>query len=579
MYQKLKRVILGISISRRILLFFISLIFSSLLVTGFLFQKIYFSFLTHQIEESANQTTISISSYIKSTLSRINTYLRIILSNPDVQSLLHSNDSYSEISVRENVEELIFLMTHNYQEISSIFIIDRKNRKFFTERGDVNSFEFNDYYYSDAWSKARRLSGASYFAVDGGSIFVHGQKTDFISNIRIINSLNTFKPIGAVAINVSEDILKQSFKDISDQYDVKVFILNENDKLITSSHKLTNDVYDFLHLGNDQGIKSLLDKDKEIIYSYHNIKKYDWKIVTVSSMEGDKRFYIFLLTALIALLTLSLLVFIGSMVITKMITKPVNILAGSMEELGRGNLKKVEFSTSIQEFNYLRDGYNKLTDEVETLIHKVIKQEKNKRKAELNTLQAQIKPHFLYNTFDSIASLALMGDTDQVYNMVSSLGTFYRISLSKGREVISLGEELEVLKSYLKILSIRYDNFSVNFNLDDNFFDSPVLKLILQPFVENSIYHGIKPKGEKGNINITVLNEEVFLSLIIEDDGVGMDEKTLEKYISGDKSFGVKGTMERIRLYYNRDDLVEIRSKRGIGTTVKIKIPQEVEVI
>lgn len=573
MYKLIKKKLLGISISGRILLFFSSLIISSLLITGFFFQIIYFSFMSQQVVESAKQTNTSISSYIKTTLERINSYSRIILSNTEVQALLRSEDGYSEIALRESVEETLSQMKSNFQEITSIYIIDRSKRRYFTEINDVNSYQFNDYFYSSAWSKARLLRGSSYFALDGGAIFINTQSTNFISNIRVINSLYTQKAIGGVAINISEDALKKSFLDISNQYGLKIFLLDENNDLITSSHEYSYEIGEFLYFGDKSDKKYSINKKEEVVYSYHKIDKFNWKIVTVSPLEGDKEFYVFLLTSLISLIVLAGLVFTGSMIITKMITKPVNILADSMVELGKGNLRKVKFDTSIQEFNSLRDGYNKLTDEIEDLISKVVKQEKVKRKAELDTLQAQIKPHFLYNTFDSIASLALMGDNQQVYDMVSSLGNFYRISLSKGKEIITVGEELDALKSYLKILHIRYDNFEIKFDIDKELMGEKIIKLILQPFVENSIYHGIKPKGENGIIEIKLYKDSEYMVIVVKDDGVGMEPDQLKLFHSGDNSFGVKGTLERIKLYYGLNDLVKFKSQKGYGTEVEMRFP------
>lgn len=568
MYIGLKSKFLKISISRRILLFFSSLILVSLLLTGLLFQRVYLKVMMDQVQESSMQTAVSISSNVETILGRINSSSRILFSNKHVQELLTSEDGYSEISLRESVSESLFQMAINFQEISSIYLIDRNKRRYFTETKAVESFDFNDYFFAGAWGKARRLAGSAYFALDGDAIFVNRSSEKFISNIRVINSIYTQKPIGGIVINMPEKVLKDLFNEISREYETEIYLLDEKYKVISSTNSIDYKTREFL-----KSIESsYIDRDNKHIYS-RKILDNKWQIFTVAPIKGGGRFTTFLLTTLIALVLLSLMVFWGSMIITKMITKPINILAKSMTDLGRGNLKKVEFHTSIQEFNSLRDGYNKLTDEIETLISKVINQEKTKRKAELNTLQAQIKPHFLYNTFDSISSLALMGDNEQVYNMVTSLGNFYRISLSKGREVITLGEELDALKSYLKILHIRYDNFRVEFDLEESIYGVDILKLILQPFVENAIYHGIKPKGECGTISISSKKQDDHILITIEDDGIGMDAEALDSIFSGSSSFGVKGTLERIKLFYNKKDLVNITSNKGVGTRVDIQIP------
>ena len=245
--------------------------------------------------------------------------------------------------------------------------------------------------------------------------------------------------------------------------------------------------------------------NKDYLLSYLNIPKYDWKIISMMPFnELSKESSIFSVIAFIVIALNSLLVFIGSVFIARMITTPIKKLIKSMKNVEKGEFKKVDITAGNDEIGKLRDGYNIMISEIQILINKVVEDQKIKRKAELDVLQAQIKPHFLYNTFDAISSLALMGRNDEVYKVMKALGSYYRISLSKGSEVITIGEEIEVVKNYLTIQQVRYgDIFTVSYDIDEVAKKFNILKLILQPIVENAIYHGIKPKGEKGNINIS----------------------------------------------------------------------------
>jgi len=201
------------------------------------------------------------------------------------------------------------------------------------------------------------------------------------------------------------------------------------------------------------------------------------------------------------------------------------------------------------------------------------------RKAELEVLQAQIKPHFLYNTFDAISSLALSGRNGEVYKVMKALGSYYRASLNKGSEVITIGEEIEIVRNYLTIQQVRYgDVFTANYDIHERTTKIKILKLVLQPLVENALYHGIKPKGESGNIHIAAKYYNNFVILTIEDDGVGMEEEQVQRIIHGscnDKkiSFGLWGTIERLRIFYNEEDLFCIESKKNVGTKIIINIP------
>ncbi len=529
--------------------------------------------MTQQISQASMQTLRSISSNIKIILKNVNNSSKVILSNGDVQELLNSKNGYSEIVLKNGVNRTISTMMSNYDEIFSIYLMDTTGHRYYADFDVKNVSKFNHDFYDKPWERARRLNGESYIVQNGGDIFKNIGAKEFVSNIRIVNDIKTQKPIGALLINISKVELKQSFEDVLKREGTQIFLLDDRSDLITSSALYNDTIKNFSRDVNKDQFGFMIDKKSNIIYSYYNIKEYNWKIIAVMPIGGDKTFFTLMFASFFIFIILAILVLLGSIVIAKMITKPINILVDSMVNMGKGDLKKVTFDTTIQEFNSLRDGYNSMTEEIQSLLNRTITQEKKKRRAELETLQAQIKPHFLYNTFDSISSLALMGENKKVYEMVSSLGNFYRISLSKGREIITLNQELDALKSYLDILKVRYDNFTVNFDICEEYKDFQVLKLILQPFIENSIYHGIKPKGEPGIIDISTYIDDNFLNIKLMDDGIGMEEKEIKSLFSGVNSFGIKGTIQRILLYYEKEDLVIIKSQKNVGTTVLIKIP------
>ena len=222
-----------------------------------------------------------------------------------------------------------------------------------------------------------------------------------------------------------------------------------------------------------------------------------------------------------------------------------------------------------------------MVSEIQNLLHQTVEEQKIKRKAELNVLQAQIKPHFLYNTIDALGYLALAGRNEELYEALEALGSYYRTSLSKGKDIISIKKEVDIVKSYLTLQKLRYgDVFDVIYDVDEAAYEFETLKLILQPLVENAIYHGIKPKGEKGIIRISIKLEDTNIIMSVEDDGVGMSEEELlnvtrDKIDSNSTSFGLKGTIMRLQFFYGINDLYMIESKKRYGTRVTITIPKE----
>ena len=290
---------------------------------------------------------------------------------------------------------------------------------------------------------------------------------------------------------------------------------------------------------------------------------------------------------LYVLLFLLLLFIIGAFYVgtfvSRNITHPVYALSASMEKNKEsGELKKIDMEIPGNELSMLKDNYNDLIDHVNELIVTNQKKEEYIRRAELRVLQEQIKPHFLYNSMETIGFLALDAGADNVHNALETLGSFYRNFLSKGDREIPLSREVQIVRDYLSLQKLRYgDIIEDSYDIDPATEDIIVPKLILQPLVENSIYHGIRLKGEKGTIAVTSRLEGDTLHLIVRDTGVGMSPDMIKRILSsdrsehadpGEESFGLWGTIERVRVYCGLDDVVRISSEPGEYTEVEFLI-------
>jgi len=571
-------------ISTRITIFYSILLLTTLLFSGIFYQKIYSEIMLKKVSSVSMQTLHSVSSNIGSLLKTVNNYSKMILGNPSVQTALKSAQGYEDVDNQRQIYEYMETVMSSTSEIVSLYIVDNNGNRFFRDKLPNFYQYFNAERDSEWWAKALRLRGSSYVILNGGDAFSRDANETFISNIRIVNDLESQKPIGAAIINISEDMFVKAYSEIAKNYETEIIIVDENNHIVISSNPLFNNkITDFIKNGEDQNSFSELNKEDNVLYSYIKIEEYNWKVLSmIPYVEVKRESQIFMLVTFIIILVIALLILTGSIIIAGMITKPINILVKSMKNIKSGVLEEVHFETSIHEFIRLRDGYNLMTEEIQSLVIKAIKEEKIKRKAEMNILQAQIKPHFLYNTFDSISSLALMGRNEDVYKMMSALGSFYRISLSKGKEIITIKEELETVKNYLEILKVRYENlFTVSYSLDSKTTEKTIVKLVMQPFIENALYHGIKPKDEPGHIEVKTYMENERIILMIKDDGVGIGQEQLNSILNdspesnNSSSFGIWGTVQRLKLYYSEDNIVSIRSKKGIGTTVIISIPDK----
>jgi two-component system sensor histidine kinase YesM len=236
------------------------------------------------------------------------------------------------------------------------------------------------------------------------------------------------------------------------------------------------------------------------------------------------------------------------------------------------------------EVGRLGRSYNAMIGEIRNLIDLVYKEQHDKREAELHVLQEQIKPHFLYNTLETIRYMARRRGADDVEDIVVALTKLFRIGLSRGVETIALREELEHAGSYLFIQSTRYaGKFDYAIEADDGVLDRKVLRLILQPLVENAIYHGIKEKRGRGSIRVAARESGASLLLSVEDDGIGMDDgrqAALRAVIAGERpsptpseGFGVYNVNERLRLSFGPQFGIRFESAEGRGTRFEILHP------
>lgn len=268
--------------------------------------------------------------------------------------------------------------------------------------------------------------------------------------------------------------------------------------------------------------------------------------------------------------------------VTESITSPLTKLAGRVEDITQGDFEPKEPVEAQQvEIQTLSDGFEGMVGQLNTLIQENKRAERRKRHAELELLQAQINPHFLYNTLDTIIWLIESDKKKESINMVSALSDFFRFCLSRGKDIISLQEEEKHVLSYLAIQKTRYqDRMDYEVNIPESLYQYAVPKLTLQPLVENSIYHGIKLQREKGQIRVEAVDLDTKIELIVKDNGAGMSEERLQEMRSaienGEKvGFGLRTVHERMQLLFGEEYGLSISSTEGVGTTITVVIPKQ----
>jgi two-component system, sensor histidine kinase YesM len=271
--------------------------------------------------------------------------------------------------------------------------------------------------------------------------------------------------------------------------------------------------------------------------------------------------------------------------ISRGIYTPIKKLHDVTTTITKNDLEVLVTKNNVDEITELGMSFNIMIGRIRELVDAKTKEQENLKKAEMRALQAQINPHFLYNTLDTIIWMAESQRTDQVVQIVRALSNFFRLTLSKGRDWITIAEEIERTRSYLTIQKMRYrDILDYTIEVDDGALDNTILKLILQPLVENALYHGIKNKRQGGTISVRVTQpREAEVLLEVEDNGIGIVPEKLAQIhalladdsgeIQLESGFGLKNVDKRVKLYYGKPYGLSIRSEVNVGTCVALVIP------
>ncbi|MCA1291446.1 sensor histidine kinase [Paenibacillus sp. alder61] len=551
-----------------------------------------------KLNEASLQTITSIRTNVDLMIGNVNNYSKMIFSDPNLQKLLRQGDVYSNLQTQSKVSAYLYNLMQAVPIIDSVYIYDNSGHRFSVGTQELPTFMEAKIEDAPWYEQVVRNRGRYILALNQGQSFseeTSGNKGDgnIVSFIRLIRDIDNTSPLGVLVMNIKDEAFVQAYSSLLDQNSLDITILDENNRTIVadSADEPKGAVYQEILTANKAKLEQLFQQsDSGFLSANIGSQKYtvtylaggesNWKFVSISPHSTfQERNKSLVLLALVLLIVNGAIFFVSSFVISRSIIKPIQKLLRSMNKAPSGNFMKVNTEQNSYEFEQLYNGYNHMIEQIDQLLKRMIEEQKTIRKAELNTLQSQIKPHFLYNTLDSINSLALSGLNDQVCYLIEALGSYYRMSVSKGKDVITVGEEIEMVRNYLKIQKVRYhDVFEAQFEVDEACCQSPIPKLVLQPLAENSLYHGIRPKGTKGIIRISARSVDGTVSITISDDGVGMSREEIEQILQTErkgeiKSFGLWGTMERLRIFYGDKDCITVDSEPGKGTTITLIIP------
>jgi len=481
-------------------------------------------------------------------------------------------------------------------DISSIFIFSESEIALYKTSPVNIDINFN-YFFQDWYQNP--LNNPDEIFIEGPHQQIYSLSTSpnlVFSVSRTIQNYDGSGPLGIILIDANLSLIQNYSNSVKLNHDGFVFITNSDHTFVFHAgdqidsgtfdgnyyKNLYTDIFENTSTQSNSGYfgAKISQKDYQIVYE--SMSKAPWKVYAVTPYENiiDEANTIRNLIVFISIISLFVITII-SIFLSRRITRPLLKLRESMDKADHGNLDIRVPVKSSDEVGQLSNSFNTMIARLDDLVHQTVKDQEDKRKLELKALQHQINPHFLYNTLDSIIWM-IAGNDKNAIKMIEALSKLFRISLSKGKDLITLTEELEHVKNYLIIQKMRYQSkFDFSIEADENVMNYKTLKIILQPLVENSIYHGIKNKEGKGSIVIRAERQNNSLLISIKDDGYGMNKETSEEILKdfytkttpGGSGIGVKNVNKRIKLYFGEEYGLTFESSYEKGTTVYIKLP------
>ena len=580
----------SISIQNKLYIYFILVAALPLAALCFFSYSKYGSILTSKTIQSTQQIIDQTTVNMDMMANEVEKISFMIFSNKDIRSILQKgpgNTLKEKLYNRDALQYTLYNYITSRDDIDSVYIIDEYKNLYYTTKDYNVTGKYIDAWISDPL-KIREANGSVVWIETHPDKFNAQEPKNVISAARLLKNFDTSESLGILLANIEEKSFSDIYSDVDLGKSGHIFLISRAGRIISdpAENKLGKDVgKDILsNISKDKGnfVYKADGREMLVVYNVSSVTGF----ITVGQIPLDEilgevyyiRNFVFILGLFILLAS-----FLASIAFSKSITGPVKNLVRQMKRAEEGDFTaRVEVNGS-SEILSMKTGFNRMIEKIRELIDRVYEEQQKKKEAELQALQAQINPHFLYNTLNSIKWMAVLHNMQNISEMVTALNHLLYHSISKSGNIISIRNEIENLRNYVVIQKYRYnDKFEVHYEYDEELLEYKTLKLLLQPIVENSIFHGIENKKGTGNINIRIIKCNEIIKYIIEDDGIGIPQEILERInshqpaVAGNRGFtsiGISNVDERIKLYFGSEYGLTVHSILGEGTTVEITTP------
>ncbi|WP_332694449.1 sensor histidine kinase [Halalkalibacter lacteus] len=539
-----------------------------------------FLYLNKVMENKISDTTSNFLSVIDwnidTFVADIESSANIIVSTNDIQGFLnHTELTLESYQMQTATRDLLINVTNNKPYINAAYVGNEQNEYLQLSQGQSN-------YFGTVYDQINRTDWYNMLEQqDGNGVWFKGIEADFIesSNLlmygKIIRDLDTVEKIGVLIISVDKSVFDNMFENINNEEEILIL---DQETIIYSNENENQDKYRSIieTLQNPKEAQIVEVENEKYILNYATNAKTNWKIVSVMPYEYVVKEFNYIRALTILLLVLSfLLATISAFLISKKITKQLSLLRNVTEDMEKREVISNIAFDSNDEIGKVGNRFVQLYNRNSELTVQLYESQLKEKEAELLALQNHINPHFLYNTLNSIFWMAQKSNAKLIAKMAVSLSKIFKLTLNDGKYITTVENEIDQVKSYIDIQNIRFDNkIKYSVDVDPELLTKKIIKLILQPLVENAVYHGLELKEGNGKIIITGRKANDAMIFEVIDNGVGFDT---EEVAASKQGYALENINERIKLQYGQNYGMKIESKKDRGTKVIIKVGLEFE--
>ncbi len=564
----------------------------SIVFMGYLGYKSYADVFREKSLGDLKKNVDEYTTIISERLENINSLSKKIISddklydvNDEYSDYLKSNESLAESYLHTNINMYLRTYLLTSQEFDFIAFRFNPNGKVYCVPGENYTNTEDISLNTDLFDSSKNGKGEPVWYIDHQNGKLNG-----IYLKRSVTGRFTNKEIGTIVFKIREDFLFGILKSYLNHKVQNVCVMSDNIRLYYYNSIDTgfeDEASNLLKASVPGRIKSLSYKEDTIYLFYNTISPLEWKLsvyISSNTLLADLRKILFRIVIL-CFLTLPVWLLLIDF-IYRSIIKPINVLVVSMGKIEKGETGITVDIKRNDELGYVFKTFNKMSQEINNLINKVYKEQLAMKDAEIKALQAQINPHFLYNTLETINWKAQLCGANDISEMVTALSSIIDANLDRNNEkMIPVKKEIEYIDNYNLLIQKRFGK-KITFvkSIDDDALEYMIPKLLIQPLIENSIYHGLETKKGGGTVELIISIEENMVLIVVADDGTGIDDNTLKRlkeslnknvenlYESRTK-IGIMNVHRRIKLIYGDEYGLNIFSESNKGTTIILKLP------